>query len=54
MAGLAGVVTSRAGHRFAFAFFMNDWDIGGAHNLQDQIVAALADGDGDRAAALPS
>ncbi len=54
VAGLAGVVTSRAGHRFAFAFFMNDWDIGGAHNLQDQIVAALADGDGDRAAALPS
>jgi serine-type D-Ala-D-Ala carboxypeptidase/endopeptidase (penicillin-binding protein 4) len=54
VSGLAGTVTSRAGHRFAFAFFMNDWDIGGAHNLQDQIVAALASGVGDRAAPLPS
>ena len=54
VAALAGVVTSRAGHRYAFAFFMNDWDIGGAHNMQDGIVGALAAGAADRVGALPS
>jgi D-alanyl-D-alanine carboxypeptidase/D-alanyl-D-alanine-endopeptidase (penicillin-binding protein 4) len=54
VSSLAGVVTSRAGHRFAFAFFMNDWDIGGAQRMQDQLVAAMAAGQGDRAGALPS
>jgi D-alanyl-D-alanine carboxypeptidase/D-alanyl-D-alanine-endopeptidase (penicillin-binding protein 4) len=54
VSSLAGVVTSRAGHRFAFAFFMNDWDIGGAQRMQDQLVAALAAGEGDRAGALPN
>jgi serine-type D-Ala-D-Ala carboxypeptidase/endopeptidase (penicillin-binding protein 4) len=51
---LAGTVTSRAGIRYAFAFLMNDWDIGGAQATQNQLVEMLARGAGDRLAPLPS
>ena len=47
-AALAGVVTSPSGVRYAFAFLMNDSDIGGAHQTQDRLVTLLARGAGDR------
>jgi serine-type D-Ala-D-Ala carboxypeptidase/endopeptidase (penicillin-binding protein 4) len=54
VSSLAGVVTSRAGVRYAFAFLMNDWDIGGAHATQDRIVSLLATGGGDGLQPLPA
>jgi serine-type D-Ala-D-Ala carboxypeptidase/endopeptidase (penicillin-binding protein 4) len=54
VAGLAGIATSPSGTKYAFAFLMNDWDIGGAHAIQDRIVGALAQGAGDRVPALPA
>ena len=47
-AALVGLVTSRSGVRYAFAFLMNDGDIGGAHRTQDTLVTLLARGAGDR------
>ncbi|MCB9010463.1 MAG: D-alanyl-D-alanine carboxypeptidase/D-alanyl-D-alanine-endopeptidase [Actinobacteria bacterium] len=44
VSGLAGVVDSPRGVRYAFAFLMNDWDIGGAKATQDRIVTLLASG----------
>lgn len=54
VASLAGVVTSKAGPKYAFAFLINDPDIGGAQRTMDQAVTMLAGGAGDSAAAVAS
>ncbi|MCU0306603.1 MAG: D-alanyl-D-alanine carboxypeptidase/D-alanyl-D-alanine-endopeptidase [Thermoleophilia bacterium] len=53
VSSLAGVVTSRSGTRYAFAFLMNDPDIGGAQATQNAVVELLARGAGDRANPIP-
>lgn len=52
VASLAGVVTSKAGARYAFAFLINDPDIGGAQRTMDQAVSLLATGAADTAPAV--
>ena len=54
VSALAGVVSSRSGARYAFAFLMNDPDIGGAHTTQDQLVTLLASGSADGLAGTPA
>jgi len=45
--GLAGVVRSRNGTRYVFAFLMNDNSISGARATQDRLVKLLASGAAD-------
>jgi serine-type D-Ala-D-Ala carboxypeptidase/endopeptidase (penicillin-binding protein 4) len=54
VSALAGIVRSPSGERFAFSFLMNEWDIAGAHAVQDRLVTLLAEGAGDRAPVLQS
>ncbi len=53
VSSLAGVATSPSGERYAFAFVMNDWDIGGAKATQDRIVKLLASGRADFVPGVP-
>ena len=52
VASLAGIVTSKSGKRYAFAFLINDSDIGGAQRTMDQAVSMLARGGADGAASI--
>ncbi len=54
VSALAGVVSSQSGARYAFAFLMNDPDIGGAHAVQDELVTMLASGSADGLAGTPA
>jgi D-alanyl-D-alanine carboxypeptidase/D-alanyl-D-alanine-endopeptidase (penicillin-binding protein 4) len=54
VASLAGVVTSKAGARYAFAFLINDTNIGGAQRTMDQAVSMLARGAADGSGAVSS
>ena len=47
VASLAGIVSSKSGRRYAFAFLINDRDIGAAQRTMDQAVAMLARGAAD-------
>lgn len=53
VSSLAGVATSPSGERYAFAFVMNDADIGGAKATQDRIVKLLASGRADFLPGVP-
>ncbi|MFN8110804.1 MAG: D-alanyl-D-alanine carboxypeptidase/D-alanyl-D-alanine-endopeptidase [Thermoleophilia bacterium] len=53
VSGLAGVVDSTGGVRYAFAFLINDIDILGAKRTEDRIVRLLAGGRLDAATAPP-
>ncbi len=53
VSSLAGTVTSIGGTRYAFAFLMNDGDIGGAKTTQERVVTLLAGGAADDSAPLP-
>jgi D-alanyl-D-alanine carboxypeptidase/D-alanyl-D-alanine-endopeptidase (penicillin-binding protein 4) len=53
VASLAGIVTSKAGVRYAFAFLTNTPDIGGAHTAMDKAVTMLAAGAADDVAGAP-
>lgn len=52
VASLAGIVTSKSGKKYAFAFLINDRDIGGAQRTMDQAVSMLARGAADGAASV--
>ena len=47
VASLAGIVTSRQGTPYAFAFLMNTSDITGAQKAMDRAVTLLATGRAD-------
>ena len=53
VASLAGIVTSKSGVRYAFAFLANTPDIGGAHTAMDKAVTMLAAGAADDVAGAP-
>jgi D-alanyl-D-alanine carboxypeptidase/D-alanyl-D-alanine-endopeptidase (penicillin-binding protein 4) len=53
VSSLAGVVTSRRGHRYVFAFLMNEVDVWGARATQDRVVTMLAKGAADPVVAPP-
>ncbi len=53
VSSLAGVATSPAGIRYAYAFLMNDGDIAGARATQDRIVTMLATGRADAVEGVP-
>ena len=52
VASLSGIVTSKAGRKYAFAFLINDRDIGAAQRTMDQAVAMLARGAADGSGAV--
>jgi D-alanyl-D-alanine carboxypeptidase/D-alanyl-D-alanine-endopeptidase (penicillin-binding protein 4) len=52
VASLAGTVTSKAGKKYAFAFLINDRDIGTAQRTMDQAVRMLARGAADGSASV--
>jgi D-alanyl-D-alanine carboxypeptidase/D-alanyl-D-alanine-endopeptidase (penicillin-binding protein 4) len=54
VASLAGTVTSKAGKKYAFAFLINDRDIGAAQRTMDQAVSMLARGAADGSASVQS
>ena len=54
VASLAGMVTSNSGARYAFAFLINDRDIGAAQRSMDRAVTLLATGAADTSPAVPS
>lgn len=54
VASLAGVATSRSGVRYAFAFLINDSDIGQAQRTMDQAVTLLANGAADADVGAPA
>lgn len=53
VSALAGLVSSRGGSRYVFAFLMNDPDIAGAHGAQDSLVTLLARGAADQVSGRP-
>lgn len=54
VASLAGVVTSRSGARYVFAFLINTRDIGQAQRTMDQAVTLLAIGAADTDPGVPT
>jgi D-alanyl-D-alanine carboxypeptidase/D-alanyl-D-alanine-endopeptidase (penicillin-binding protein 4) len=52
VASLAGMVTSKSGKKYAFAFLINDRDIGAAQRTMDQAVSMLARGAADGSSAV--